>query len=92
MGREAPLAPWSTLADKPANVDTVDGRPDGSPPRFAVRRLLRTDTDQRPGQGNANTKSVLPSLGRSSGVMRLNIADVSDWPVLTATYCRPPAA
>ena len=43
-------------------------------------------------QGSAKTNSVLPSLGRSSGVIRLNIPDVSDVPVLTATYCRPPAA
>ena len=31
--------PWSTLADTSANVGTVDARPDGSPPRFDVRRL-----------------------------------------------------
>ena len=41
---------------------------------------------------NANTNSVFPLLGRSSGVRRLKAPDVSDRPVLTATYCLPPTA
>ena len=39
--------------------------------------------------GRANTNSVLPLLGRSSGVRRLKAPDVSERPVLTATYWRP---
>ena len=39
--------------------------------------------------GSANTKRVLPALGRSSGVRRLKAPDVSERPVLTATYWRP---
>ena len=42
-----------------------------------------------PYSGSAKTNSVLPLLGRSSGVSRLKAAEVSERPVLTATYWRP---
>ena len=60
-GTVAPLGPWSTLADSSANVGTVDTRPDGSPPHFAVRRFV-----VRP----------LPSLGQRDGRVRAG-ADVA---------------
>ena len=41
---------------------------------------------------SANTNSVFPLLGRSSGVRRLKAPEVSDRPVLTATYCFPSTA
>ena len=43
-------------------------------------------------QGSAKTNSVFPADGRNSGVSRLNALDVSDVPVLTATYCFPSTA
>ena len=49
----------------------------------------RTSTECYPVHGRANTNSVLPLLGRSSGVRRLKAPDVSERPVLTATYWRP---
>lgn len=36
--------------------------------------------------------NAMPSLRRSSGVIPLNVPDMSDRRVLTATYCRPAAA
>ena len=39
--------------------------------------------------GKANTKMLLPVLGRSSGVKAKRRLVVSAVPVLTATYCRP---
>ena len=46
----------------------------------------------RAGYGSAKTNSVLPAAGRNSGVRRLNAPDVSDVPVLAATYCLPSTA
>ena len=43
-------------------------------------------------QGSAKTKRLLPALGRSSGVRRMNPEAVAAEPVLTATYCRPATA
>lgn len=48
--------------------------------------------DPAPGQGSAKTNSVFPADGRNSGVSRLKAPDVSDVPVLTATYCLPSTA
>ena len=39
--------------------------------------------------GSANTKRLLPELGRISGVRPMNLEAL---PVLTATYCRPSTA
>ena len=53
---------------------------------------MQTDTDQHRRQGSVNTNSVLPRLGRSSGVRALKCADVPPVPVPTAMYCRPSTA
>ena len=42
--------------------------------------------------GSAKTNSVLPELGRSSGVRAVKCDDVPPVPVLTATYWRPSTA
>ena len=59
-------------------------------------RFVRLDKEsishvQSP-SGSANTKSVLPALGRSSGVRPTKPEAVAAEPVLTATYCRPSTA
>src|SRR6185503_17179629 len=42
--------------------------------------------------GNANTKTFAALLGCNSGVIRPADPATSDEPVVTATYCLPPAA
>lgn len=63
---------------------------------WCTRRAPRR-ADWRGGQlsvrhGNAKTNSVLPVLGRSSGVRPMRPLWVSDTPVDTATYCLPSTA
>ena len=42
--------------------------------------------------GNANTKMLLPLLGRSSGVIALQRDALPPVPVPATTYCRPSTA
>ena len=71
-------------------VDTLSRTPDlagGDREGIAVVRA-----PPYPPSGSANTNSVLPRLGRSSGVRALKCADVPTVPVPTAMYCRPSTA
>ena len=64
-------------------------------PQLAIgERLLQKtpESETRGCYGNANTKRLLPLLGRSSGVNWRKLAVVAARPVLTAMYCRPSTA
>ena len=79
-----------SLSEAPAPTTTTQrGRPRIRSGSSASGSRFRGDLGYN---GNANTNSVLPSLGRRSGVSRRSPLVFSERPVLTATYCRPPTA
>ena len=51
----------------------------------------RTRVPSRYGSENTTTRAP-PESAASSGVIRREVAATSDGPVVTATYCLPPAA
>ena len=66
-----------------------------APKTRAPRRLRRTlpDVTDRAGHsGSANTKRLLPLLGRSSGVIAAQREALPPTPVPAATYWRPSTA
>ncbi|MCY4121055.1 MAG: hypothetical protein OXG72_09070 [Acidobacteria bacterium] len=94
VSRYLPASSLGAVIPVYAEPRTAARAPQLDPQRLGLRGLERPEVGERAlqRQGSANTNSVLPRLGRNSGVRALKCPDVPPVPVLTATYWRPSTA